>query len=64
MTAPRSWIAPHGGLNRLHNAAASNDLPAAKALADERKNVEAVHLDAGDDQAVAKLIQNADVVLR
>lgn len=48
----------------MHNATASNDLPAAKALAEQRKNVEAVHLDAGDDQAVAKLIQNADVVLR
>ena len=64
MSALRSWNATNGGLIRLHDATASNDLPAAKALAEERKNVEAVHLDAGDDQAVAKLIQNADVVLR
>ncbi|GAA5990344.1 hypothetical protein JCM10908_007326 [Rhodotorula pacifica] len=42
---------------------ASNDLRAAKALAQDRPNVEAVFLDAADVNELAKLIQSADVVL-
>ncbi|GAA5862039.1 hypothetical protein JCM3774_006149 [Rhodotorula dairenensis] len=42
---------------------ASNDLSAAKAHADGRKNVKAVYLDASDPAAVAEVVKGADVVL-
>ncbi|GAA6018952.1 hypothetical protein JCM8202_000615 [Rhodotorula sphaerocarpa] len=42
---------------------ASNDLPAAEALAVDRSNVEAVKLDASDSAAVQALIEHADAVL-
>ncbi|GAA6055041.1 hypothetical protein JCM3770_006708 [Rhodotorula araucariae] len=42
---------------------ASNDLPAAAALAEGLSNVEPAHLDASDRSALAGLIQGADVVV-
>lgn len=48
----------------MESFTASNDLPAAEALAVDRSNVEAVKLDASDSAAVQALIEHADVVLR
>ncbi|GAA5839177.1 hypothetical protein JCM9279_002618 [Rhodotorula babjevae] len=42
---------------------ASNDLPAAHALASDYTNVDAVHLDASDKAALSDLVASADVVL-
>ncbi|GAA5827914.1 hypothetical protein JCM11251_007729 [Rhodosporidiobolus azoricus] len=42
---------------------ASNDITAARALAEGHENVEAVHLDASDKAALSSLINGADVVL-
>lgn len=43
---------------------ASNDLPAAQALAKDYENVSASLLDASDESALRELIASADVVLR
>ncbi|TNY24064.1 Saccharopine dehydrogenase-domain-containing protein [Rhodotorula diobovata] len=49
--------------DNLDVVVASNDLPAAEALADGVESVEPVHLDASDKAALSDLIASADVVL-
>ncbi|GAA5891472.1 hypothetical protein JCM8208_007293 [Rhodotorula glutinis] len=50
-------------MGNLDVVVASNDLPAAQALASDYVNVGSVHLDASDKAALSDLVASADVVL-